>query len=194
MRRPAGLILDCGHVLTLPQDPDVDDGRGPPRGRRCPAFREAYWRHRLAYDAELSALAYWRRVLADARPGGPALDDPPLAHRGRRRVLDDLPRAGVGARSRLPGRGRRRHLPALPPAPRAARGRRVLRGRPRRQYRGRRAGDLRTVHFDGPGAGAAARRDRVADAGVGAVPGWEIAFWPWEGHFRRNLCGQDVSG
>ena len=40
------------------------------------AFRDAYWRHRHAYDADLSALAYWRRVAADARPDGPALDDP----------------------------------------------------------------------------------------------------------------------
>lgn len=45
-------------------------------GADVAAFREAYWRHRLAYDAELPAPAYWRRVLAEARPAGPVLDDP----------------------------------------------------------------------------------------------------------------------
>lgn len=76
MPRPAGLILDYGNVLTLPQDETWMADAARRWGADVAAFRDAYWRHRLAYDADLPALAYWRRVLADARPGGPALDDP----------------------------------------------------------------------------------------------------------------------
>jgi putative hydrolase of the HAD superfamily len=74
--RPAGLILDYGNVLTLPQDPTWMSEAARRAGADLDGFREAYWRHRTAYDTDLPALAYWRRVLADARPSGPALDDP----------------------------------------------------------------------------------------------------------------------
>jgi putative hydrolase of the HAD superfamily len=74
--RPAGLILDYGNVLTFPQDQTWMDGAARRLGAEPAAFRDAYWRHRHDYDADLSALEYWRRVVADARPGGPSLDDP----------------------------------------------------------------------------------------------------------------------
>ena len=76
MPRPAGLILDFGNVLTHPQDQAWMADAARRLGADPAAFREAYWRHRHAYDADLSALAYWRRVLADARPDAPPLDDP----------------------------------------------------------------------------------------------------------------------
>ena len=76
MPRPDGLILDFGNVLTHPQDESWMADAARRLGADPLAFRDAYWRHRHAYDADLSALAYWRRVLADARADGPALDDP----------------------------------------------------------------------------------------------------------------------
>ncbi|HZP35152.1 MAG TPA: HAD family phosphatase [Methylomirabilota bacterium] len=76
MTRPAGLVLDYGNVLTLPQDETFMADAARRLGVEPDAFREAYWRHRHAYDAGLPAAAYWRRVVADVRPGGPTLDDP----------------------------------------------------------------------------------------------------------------------
>jgi putative hydrolase of the HAD superfamily len=76
MPRPAGLVLDYGNVLTHRQDEAWMADAARRLGADPAAFRDAYWRHRHAYDADLSALAYWRRVAADARPDGPALDDP----------------------------------------------------------------------------------------------------------------------
>ena len=72
MARPAGLILDYGNVLTHTQDQAWMDGAARRLGADPVAFRAAYWEHRNAYDADLSALAYWRRVLAAARPHGGA--------------------------------------------------------------------------------------------------------------------------
>jgi putative hydrolase of the HAD superfamily len=76
MPRPDGLILDFGNVLTHPQDQTWMEGAAARLGADPAAFRDAYWRHRHAYDADLSALAYWRRVAAEAWPHGPILDDP----------------------------------------------------------------------------------------------------------------------
>ena len=41
-------------------------------GAAATAFRAAYWRHRHAYDADLPAAGYWRRVVAAARPAAAA--------------------------------------------------------------------------------------------------------------------------
>lgn len=69
MARPAGLILDYGNVLTHPQDQTWMDGAARRLGADPAAFRAAYWQHRHAYDADLSAAAYWGRVAAASRPG-----------------------------------------------------------------------------------------------------------------------------
>jgi putative hydrolase of the HAD superfamily len=74
--RPAGLVLDYGNVLTLPQDQTWMDDAARRLGVEPTAFRDAYWRHRHDYDADLPAATYWRRVVADVRPAGPSLDDP----------------------------------------------------------------------------------------------------------------------
>lgn len=79
MARPAGLILDYGNVLTHPQDQAWMDVAARRLGTDITAFRAAYWQHRPAYDADLSAAAYWGRVLAAARPGAGALDTVDLA-------------------------------------------------------------------------------------------------------------------
>jgi putative hydrolase of the HAD superfamily len=79
MARPAGLILDYGNVLTHPQDQTWIDGAARRLGADPAAFRAAYWRHRPAYDADLSAAAYWDRVAAASRPGARALDAGDLA-------------------------------------------------------------------------------------------------------------------
>ena len=50
------------------------DGAARRLGADVTAFRAAYWAHRHAYDADLSAAAYWSRVLAASRPGAGALD------------------------------------------------------------------------------------------------------------------------
>jgi putative hydrolase of the HAD superfamily len=68
MARPAGLILDYGNVLTHAQDETWMDGAARALGADPGAFRAAYWEHRHAYDADLPAAEYWRRVLAAARP------------------------------------------------------------------------------------------------------------------------------
>jgi putative hydrolase of the HAD superfamily len=68
MTRPAGLILDYGNVLSRPQDQTWMDRVARELGADADAFRAAYWRHRHAYDADLPAADYWRRVLAAARP------------------------------------------------------------------------------------------------------------------------------
>jgi putative hydrolase of the HAD superfamily len=79
MARPAGLILDYGNVLTHPQDEAWMDRAARRLGAGGAAFRAAYWRHRHAYDADLPAAEYWRRVLAASRPGGGAPDAAELA-------------------------------------------------------------------------------------------------------------------
>jgi putative hydrolase of the HAD superfamily len=79
MARPAGLILDYGNVLTRPQDQAWMDGAARRLGADAAAFRAAYWQHRPAYDADLPAADYWRRVLAASGPGAGALDAVDLA-------------------------------------------------------------------------------------------------------------------
>jgi len=79
MARPAGLILDYGNVLTHAQDQTWMDVAARRLGTDIAAFRAAYWQHRPAYDADLSAAAYWGRVLAAARPGAGAMDTVDLA-------------------------------------------------------------------------------------------------------------------
>ena len=70
MTRPAGLILDYGHVLTHPQDQRWMEEAAARLGARSVAFRDAYWRHRHEYDAGLPVGDYWRRVLAESRASG----------------------------------------------------------------------------------------------------------------------------
>ncbi|HKW91272.1 MAG TPA: HAD family phosphatase [Methylomirabilota bacterium] len=69
MARPAGLILDYGNVLSRPQD----ERWFAPAARRVGAspagLQAAYWRHRHDYDGGLPVADYWRRVLAESRPG-----------------------------------------------------------------------------------------------------------------------------
>jgi putative hydrolase of the HAD superfamily len=79
MPRPDGLILDYGNVLTRAQDQTWMDGAARRLGADATAFRAAYWQHRHDYDADLSAAAYWGRVLAVSRPGADALDPVDLA-------------------------------------------------------------------------------------------------------------------
>ena len=79
MARPAGLVLDYGNVLTHAQDQTWMDGAARRLGADLAAFRAAYWQHRHAYDAELSAAAYWGRVVAASRPGARAPDPGDLA-------------------------------------------------------------------------------------------------------------------
>ena len=79
MARPAGLILDYGNVLTHPQDQAWMDPAARRLGADPAAFRAAYWQHRHAYDADLSAAAYWGRVLAASRPGAGAPEPADLA-------------------------------------------------------------------------------------------------------------------
>jgi putative hydrolase of the HAD superfamily len=74
MARPAGLILDYGNVLTRAQDQAWMDGAARRLGADIAAFRAAYWQHRHAYDADLPAAEYWRRVLAASRPGAGGLN------------------------------------------------------------------------------------------------------------------------
>lgn len=79
MARPAGLILDYGNVLTHPQDQTWMAAAARRLGADVAAFRAAYWQHRDAYDADLTAAAYWGRVLAASRPGAGAPDAGDLA-------------------------------------------------------------------------------------------------------------------
>lgn len=79
MTRPAGLILDYGNVLTHAQDQAWMDGAALRLGADRAAFRAAYWQHRHAYDADLSAAEYWGRVLTTSRPDAGALDAVDLA-------------------------------------------------------------------------------------------------------------------
>lgn len=80
MARPAGLILDYGNVLTRAQDQTWMDGAARRLGADAATFRAAYWQHRHAYDADLTAAEYWGRVLAASRPGAAgALDAADLA-------------------------------------------------------------------------------------------------------------------
>ena len=69
MARPAGLILDYGNVLTHAQDQTWMETAARRLGADIAAFRDAYWEHRHAYDADLTAAAYWGRVLAASRAG-----------------------------------------------------------------------------------------------------------------------------
>ena len=79
MPRPAGLILDYGNVLTHTQDQTWMDQAAHRLGAEVTAFRAAYWQHRPAYDADLTAAEYWQRVLAASRRGAGALDAADLA-------------------------------------------------------------------------------------------------------------------
>jgi len=79
MPRPDGLILDYGNVLTHAQEQGWMDAAARRLGADADAFRAAYWQHRHAYDADLSAGAYWGRVLAASRPGREALSAADLA-------------------------------------------------------------------------------------------------------------------
>jgi putative hydrolase of the HAD superfamily len=79
MARPDGLILDYGNVLTHAQDQTWMDGTARRLGADAAAFRAAYWHHRHAYDADLTAAEYWGRVVAASRRGAGALDAADLA-------------------------------------------------------------------------------------------------------------------
>ncbi len=69
MARPAGLILDYGNVLSRRQDESWFAPAARRVGASLAALQDAYWRHRDAYDAGLAVADYWRRVLAESRPG-----------------------------------------------------------------------------------------------------------------------------
>lgn len=79
MARPAGLILDYGNVLTHVQDQAWMDTAARRLGADPAAFRAAYWQHRHAYDADLTAAAYWERVLTASRPAAGTPDAAELA-------------------------------------------------------------------------------------------------------------------
>jgi putative hydrolase of the HAD superfamily len=79
MPRPDGLILDYGNVLSRAQDQAWMDGAARRLGADVAVFRAAYWQHRHAYDADLSAAAYWGRVLATSRSGLEVLPPADLA-------------------------------------------------------------------------------------------------------------------
>jgi putative hydrolase of the HAD superfamily len=65
------LILDYGNVLTHVQQDHWFEGMAAELGAPGDRFRDAYWGHRHAYDAGLSAHDYWRRVAeAVGRPVG----------------------------------------------------------------------------------------------------------------------------
>ncbi len=74
MARPGGLILDYGNVLSRPQDETCFARAAHRVDASTSALRAAYWRHRHDYDAGLPVAEYWRRVLAESRPGRPAHD------------------------------------------------------------------------------------------------------------------------
>ena len=59
------VLFDYGGVICTPQ-PDSDVARlASAAGAPVPAFREAYWAHRLDYDrAELDGTTYWQKVAA----------------------------------------------------------------------------------------------------------------------------------
>lgn len=52
------LILDYGNVLSHPQREEWFETMAAQVGVPSDAFRDAYWRHRLPYDAGLPAAAY----------------------------------------------------------------------------------------------------------------------------------------
>ena len=79
MARFGGLILDFGNVLTHPQDQTWMDGAARRLGADASVFRAAYWEHRHAYDAALTAAQYWGRVVAAARPIAAAPEPAELA-------------------------------------------------------------------------------------------------------------------
>jgi len=59
------VLFDYGGVICTPQ-PDSDVARlAGAAGVPVPAFRDAYWAHRLDYDrAELDGTTYWQKVAA----------------------------------------------------------------------------------------------------------------------------------
>ena len=59
------MVFDYGGVICTPQ-PDSDVARlASAAGVPVPAFRDAYWAHRLDYDrAELDGTTYWQKVAA----------------------------------------------------------------------------------------------------------------------------------
>ena len=59
------VLFDYGGVICTPQ-PDSDVARlASAAGAPVPAFRDAYWAHRLDYDhAELDGTTYWQKVAA----------------------------------------------------------------------------------------------------------------------------------
>lgn len=56
------LILDFGGVLSHQQPADWYRSTAAELGVSEAAFRDAYWRHRMAYDSGLPVAEYWRRV------------------------------------------------------------------------------------------------------------------------------------
>ena len=66
MRRPAGLILDYGNVLSRRQDETWFEPAAARVGTTAEALRAAYWQHRHDYDAGLPVREYWQRVLTTA--------------------------------------------------------------------------------------------------------------------------------
>jgi putative hydrolase of the HAD superfamily len=56
------LILDFGGVLSHQQPAGWYRSTAAELGVSEAAFRDAYWRHRMAYDSGLPVAEYWRRV------------------------------------------------------------------------------------------------------------------------------------
>ena len=65
------LILDYGEVLTRAQPRDLLDRMASLAELPLDQFLSRYWRHRRAYDAGLSGVEYWQRIL-EGVPGLPA--------------------------------------------------------------------------------------------------------------------------
>jgi putative hydrolase of the HAD superfamily len=71
------LILDFGGVLSHQQPADWYRARAAELGVSEAAFRDAYWRHRMAYDSGLPVGEYWRRVHESlGRPFAPSTLEP----------------------------------------------------------------------------------------------------------------------
>jgi putative hydrolase of the HAD superfamily len=61
------LILDLGEVLVRSQAPERVQSMADVAGTDLPTFKEAYWRHRPAYDLDGLTPRFWGAVLDDCR-------------------------------------------------------------------------------------------------------------------------------
>src|SRR5437762_14037676 len=75
------LILDYGNVLTDPQRAHWFGVMAAAAGVPAAALRDAYSRHRHAYDSGLPAPEYWRQVLATLGWSSTGLDQDAIVAR-----------------------------------------------------------------------------------------------------------------